>query len=150
MAARTWTTNAKADRSTTTVLARGPKRGIILRSPENLDGRWAANVKHVFAGDTIDLYNVQPGDNHPLGRFRVVAPDQHPNPHLFGEGVEETALWTVVDEDTVQLLRTIPGYNTDGRGKVYVAWPVVLLSDAPPFDRKLFPGQGTLVRVGGN
>lgn len=119
------------------------------RSAYNDDGTHAALVTEVALGDTIHLY-YRSGVLHAIGSFTVVRPeDIEGGPTRFGEPIEGTALFTVIDEAWEQ---TICGdekpYHRDKVLDALVGWVVTWKKGMrPPEKPKGMGGMQTLVRA---
>ncbi len=135
----------KLDKSGTLIIA---KRGFLCRSAHEANLSKADKVDRVAPGDVIHLYYSGGGKVHELGAYEVIGPEQHPKPGLFGERVEGTALYRVLDPAFIREIDKDGAYEPDAKLGQFTGWIVEKRGKARPYEPKAFPGQSTLVPLG--
>jgi len=143
-------TKTRLDRQGTLLLAGGKPdgTGFICRSAhDRATGNRAKGVRDVEIGHTITLH--YGGYPKSLGEYRIIAREEHSHPERFGERVNGTALYTVVDPAFIREIDTGGAYQPDVVLGVYTGWLVRRIGPgtySPDFARgrdtlKQLPGQ---------
>lgn len=110
-----------------------------------------ANVAKVAFRDVIHLYFVDAGKGLVIGSYRVVGPNNHPRPELFGAAVKGAqTLRRVAPGELAEELDRLGGYQKDPRLEVHCGWPVVPDdARAPIYSPTLFPGRNSIAPYAG-
>ena len=136
---------SKIDHVSTLILA--DRRGFLCRSAYLENGAWVSNVREVKTGDVLHFYYARSGKPaHEFGSFEVILPDVHPRPEVFGDRVEETALYRVKDPGFAEMLTTLDGggYLRDPVLRDFTGWPFRKVGRAPKYDPRMFTARATL------
>ncbi|MBL9104445.1 MAG: hypothetical protein JNL82_26100 [Myxococcales bacterium] len=104
-------------------------------------------VNKVGYRDIIHLYYIDDSGGHVLGSYRVVGPNNHPQPKQFGAAVKGAPTLRVVAEgELLTALREVKGYAPDPRLGGFTGWPVVPGEKVSPgYGVDLFTGRNTLI-----
>lgn len=126
--------------------------GFICRSAFEENTSRVDNTQHVQFRDVIHFYFSGDGRSEVIGSFEVVGPNRHPQPALFGKGVQGTRLHEVSDAFAARL-RSLGDpkaerYQPDPVLKKLTGWPIVQRKDVktPAFEEAPFKGKLTLVK----
>jgi len=128
-----------------TLLARHPSPDAARRALFHLSSSKADKVDRVAFGDVVHLYYTGIRKSQGLGAFTVIERARHPKVALFGENVEGTALYRVLDPTFIREIDKDGAYQPDPRLGQFTGWIVETCGKARPYDPKAFPGQSTLV-----
>lgn len=140
-------TEAKVDKVGTMALA--DNGGFLCRSRHNA-GKAAPLVERVAFGDIIHFYyRVQGKPIAGIGSYTVIEKSQHSNPEWFGDLIENTALYSVVDEAFVRRRDPDGAYMPDPELRRLTGWLLKKVGQPPACPKKLTAGQAFLMEYEG-